>query len=243
MHRLRGPEKDSALKPRARNRWIVRLSIIGIAAAAAVLVWTLVPVDKWLSVAVWHMFDLRGWAVVIYFLLYVLLVAVAFPTTPLNVGAGILFSFWVGAAVALAAGFVAATACFLLVRFVAEDWIRLRAKKLPHYDDIMQLMKNAGLQVVFLVRLNPLMPAALKNYGFGLARVPLRTYLLGTALGQTPVTLAHVYLGWAGGLAIMAGEEPLSTRDYLFVGLGAALSVGLLVVISWYGRKRSTSGH
>lgn len=197
------------------------------------------PVDEWLSRAVWHMFDLRGWAALVYFLLYVALVAVSFPTTPLNVGAGILFPFWLGAGIALAAGFVSAVVSFLLVRSVARDWIRSRLRRLPHYDDIMRLMENAGLQLVILIRLNPFIPAGFKNYGFSMAGVPFRTYLLGTALGQTPVTLVHVYLGWAGGLAIMAGENPLTTRNYVFLGLGAALSVALLVLISWYGRKKT----
>jgi uncharacterized membrane protein YdjX (TVP38/TMEM64 family) len=103
-------------------------------------------------------------------------------------------------------------------------------------------MKDAGLKVVFLIRLNPFIPASLKNYGFSLAGIPLRTYMLGTALGQTPVTLAHVYLGWAGGLAVISGDEPLGTLDYVFIGVGAALSIGLLLLVSWYGRKKTMRG-
>lgn len=226
------------LKIHARN-WIGRLAIIGACFIAIILVWKLLPIDTWLSVGVWRMFDLGNWGVLIYFVLYIFLVGLTFPTTPLNVGAGILFPFWLGAAVALAAGFVAATASFLFIRFVAGDRIRSRLSRLPNYDDVMQLMENAGVQVVFLVRLNPFIPASLKNYGFSLAGIPLRTYLLGTALGQTPVTLAHVYLGWAGGLAMMAGNEPLSAREYVLLGVGAAFSVVLLFLISWYGRRRT----
>jgi uncharacterized membrane protein YdjX (TVP38/TMEM64 family) len=182
------------------------------------------------------------WGVLIYFLLYVLLAGLTFPTTPLNLGAGMLFPFWLGAAVALLAGFVTATASFLLIRYVAGDRFRSRLSRLAHYDDMMKLMKDAGLKVVFLIRLNPFIPASLKNYGFSLAGIPLRTYMLGTALGQTPVTLAHVYLGWAGGLAVISGDEPLGTLDYVFIGVGAALSIGLLLLVSWYGRKKTMRG-
>lgn len=217
---------------------IVGASLIALT-VIVILIWKFVPIDKWLSIAVWRMFDVGNWGVLIYFLLYVILVSLTVPITPLNIGAGILFPFWLGAAVAVTAGFVTAMADFLLVRFVAGNRIRSRLKKLPSYDHVMRLMENAGLQVVFLVRLNPFIPASLKNYGFSLAGIPLRTYLLGTALGQTPVTLAHVYLGWASGLTMMDGDEPLGTRDYVLIGIGATLSVALLVFISWYGRKRS----
>ena len=224
------------------HTWFGRLAAIAAALVAIVLVWKLLPVADWVSVAVWRMFDLGMWGVLIYFVLYVLLAGLTFPTTPLNVGAGMLFPYWLGAAVALGAGFVTATASFLLIRYVAGDRFRSRLSRLAHYDDMMKLMKDAGFKVVFLIRLNPFIPASLKNYGFSLAGVPLRTYALGTALGQTPVTLAHVYLGWAGGLAVMSGEEPLGTLNYLFIGVGAVLSVGLLLLISWYGRKKTMRG-
>ena len=149
------------LKIDARN-WIGRLAIIGAGLIAIILVWKLLPIDTWLSVGVWRMFDLGNWSIVIYFVLYVFLVGLTFPTTPLNIGAGILFPFWLGAAVALAAGFVAATASFLFIRFVAGDRIRSRLTRLPNYDAVMQLMENAGVQIVCLVRLNPFIPARLK---------------------------------------------------------------------------------
>jgi uncharacterized membrane protein YdjX (TVP38/TMEM64 family) len=234
--RLRTRQRISTLKNFART-WTGRLSIIGISVGAILLVWKFAPVDRWLTLAVWHMFDFGGWGLLIYFLLYVLAVQLAFPTTLLNVGAGILFSFWTGAAVALVAGFAAAISGFLLVRYVAGERIRSRLRRLPRYDEVMQLMESAGLQVVFLMRLNPFIPASLKNYGFSLAGVPLRTYMLGTALGQTPVTLAHVYLGWAGGLTMMIGTETFEARDYAFIGVGVVLSLALLGFISWYGRK------
>jgi uncharacterized membrane protein YdjX (TVP38/TMEM64 family) len=224
------------------HTWFGRLAVIGASLVAIVLMWKLLPVAEWVSVAVWRMFDLGMWGVLIYFLLYVLLAGLTFPTTPLNLGAGMLFPFWLGAAVALLAGFVTATASFLLIRYVAGDRFRSRLSRLAHYDDMMKLMKDAGLKVVFLIRLNPFIPASLKNYGFSLAGIPLRTYMLGTALGQTPVTLAHVYLGWAGGLAVISGDEPLGTLDYVFIGVGAALSIGLLLLVSWYGRKKTMRG-
>ena len=221
------------------RKWIGRLTLAATGLVVIVLLWTLLPVEKWLGFAVWHMFDLRGWGILIYFLLCVVLVDLSFPATPLNIGAGILFPFWIGAGVAVAAGLAAAIIGFLLVRYVAGEWIRSRLDKLPRYAELMRLMENAGFQVVFLVRLNPFIPASFQNYGFSLAGVPLRTYMLGTALGQTPVTLAHVYLGWAGGLAIMTGQNELDGWDYLFIGLGALLSVALLLFVSWYGRRRT----
>lgn len=217
----------------------MRLSIAGVFLLALVLLWKVLPADEWLGRAVFNMFDLGNWGVLIYFLLYVFLVALGFPTTLLNVGAGILFSFWLGLAAAIAGGFVTAMAAFLLVRYIGSDRIRARLSKLPRYEDVMRLMENAGLRVVILVRLNPFISASLKNYGFGLAGVPLRTYLLGTVIGQTPVTLAHVYLGWAGGLAMMAGEESRSGWNYVFIGVGVTLSVALLVFVSWYGRQKT----
>lgn len=218
--------------------WIGRLAALAAAFVVVLMLWKLLPIDDWLTIAAWRMFDLGAWGVLIYFLLYVFLAGLTFPTTPLNIVAGILFSFWLAAGVALAAGFVTAAGCFLIGRYIAEEGVRTKLRRLPNFDNLMKLIEDAGLKLVFLVRLNPFIPAGLKNYGFSLTSISFRQYLLGTLLGQTPITLAHVYLGWAGGLAMIRDDDPPGTWQYVFLGLGAALSIALLLLISWYGNRR-----
>jgi len=52
-----------------------------------------------------------------------------------------------------------------------------------------------GFQVIFFLRLIPLVPFNVLNYVAGLSKVGTGDYLLGTFLGIIPGTFAYVYLG------------------------------------------------
>jgi uncharacterized membrane protein YdjX (TVP38/TMEM64 family) len=77
----------------------------------------------------------------------------------------------------------------------------------------------------------------LNGYGFGLTSIKPLPYLIGSVVGSIPPTLIYVYLGWAGGEAMLrsGGEaENLQQGTMLF---GVGLSVVMLLAIAWYGRR------
>src|SRR5262249_11859806 len=55
------------------------------------------------------------------------------------------------------------------------------------------------------LRLVPVIPHSLTNFALGLTGVRLGAYVLGSFLGQLPLTIAYADLGAAGGRALLCG--------------------------------------
>lgn len=116
------------------------------------------------------------------------------PRTVFTLVAGALFGWALGLLLTLVATTLAAVIAFALVRATggrlveryargrAVNWVRLR---LDHH----------GLLAVTSLRLVPAVPFAVLNYLSGLSAVRFWPYLLGTALGIVPGTVAIVVLG------------------------------------------------
>ena len=84
-----------------------------------------------------------------------------------------------------------------------------------------------------LLRLIPVIPHSLANYGLGLTPLPLGAYALGSLVGQLPMTIACVDFGAAG--------ERLAMGDAGWVAptvIGAA-ALGLSLLIPVLARRRA----
>lgn len=223
-----------------RKWWVWALGIIGVAALLA-LVWSLLPVADWTRTAMQQISDWGPWGMVAFVVLYVILASFTFPSTPLNISAGVLFSYPIGYALAMAGSVTASMVTFLISRYAARDWVKKRVSRIKNADEILETIADEGFKAVLLARLNPFIPASLKNYGFGITSMSTRKYVAGTVLGQMPIVAAHVYLGWAGGAAMMSEDADFSTVDYALIGLGVLSSIVILILISWYGKRRLAS--
>ena len=217
------------------------LAVIGLA-----LTWTLLPAREWLQVAIERIDRLGVWGIAVYFLLYYCLASVTFPTTPLNVGAGLIFHFAVGFFVAWLAGGLASMTAFLFCRYVAKTWARKQLADFPQCARVVEAVERQGFKLVLLTRLNPFIPASIKNFGFAVTAVPFWKYATGTFLGQFPLVLAHVYLGWAGNSTILAGDDE-SAMSTTLICIGIIVSIVMLALVNWFGRRtlwgRSGSSH
>jgi len=70
-------------------------------------------------------------------------------------------------------------------------------------------------------------PFTLINYAFGLTRISLRHYVVGSFLGMLPGTLLYVYIGAAAG---DIGHLASGTEDLMFYsGLVATFVVTLII--------------
>lgn len=132
------------------------------------------------------------------------------PASLLTLAAGYLFGPLAGTAVVSAASTLGAAAAFLIARSAARPLVaeRLRtgaaAEKLAAID---AGIAEQGARVVFLLRLSPLVPYGLLNYGLGLTGVSFWPYVAASWAGMLPATFAYVYLGGAGRAALGAAGE------------------------------------
>jgi uncharacterized membrane protein YdjX (TVP38/TMEM64 family) len=139
---------------------------------------------------------------------------------------GYLFGWLEGTAYTLVAQLIGTTVVFWVARRALADWIlrragaraqRLRAGLAENAFSYLMVLRFIGLLPAFLVSAVP-----------GAIGVPVRTYVLGTALGLIPGTLVYASIG--DGLSNLAqSEEALSLENVLTPQLTAGL-VGLVVL-------------
>lgn len=162
------------------------------------------------------------WGPALFFALYAGLALIPCPKALLTAAGGALFGMWAGAGLALAAALVGAVISFGLGRLLGRDAVdRLIRGRLARVD---ALLADHGLSAVLVVRLVPLVPFIAINYASGLSGVRFRHYVLGSAIGMVPGSLAYAAIG-------AYGTDPW--------GLAAAGSALIFLVVggSWWARR------
>jgi uncharacterized membrane protein YdjX (TVP38/TMEM64 family) len=156
------------------------------------------------------------------------------PRTLLAVAAGLLFGGWWGPVWAALGSLAGAVAGYLVARHLYSGFVR-RADP-TRLRALLARADNGGWRMVTMVRLLPLIPHSLTNYAFGLTRVRLSSYMIGSLLGQLPLTIAYADLGAAGGQAILGGTGWHAGLFWpTLIGLG---TLGLSLLIPIIARRR-----
>ena len=146
------------------------------------------------------------------------------PRPALNIAGGLFFGLAAGTVLALIGGVLAALVQFTVARYVAGDAL---ARRLPERvrTRLEGLTGRRALLAVVQLRLIPVIPYQMVNYGFGLTGLRAGPFALGTALGSVPATAAMVVVG-TGGVDL---GFPVA------VATGAAAA---LLALAWWLRSR-----
>jgi len=160
-----------------------------------------------------------------FVLAYVVLTILFVPGSIPSVAAGALFGPVWGSALTLAGATLGAAAAFEIARGLGRERVRARMGRRIGAAD--RWVHDQGLLGVVAVRLVPAVPFNALNYAFGLSSVGRRDYLVGTAVGIVPGTIAFVVLG----------SSIADPRSPGFIGSLAAVIV--LIAISTYRTRRS----
>ena len=107
----------------------------------------------------------------------------------------------------------------------------------PVFKTIDEAVAREGWKMVLLLRLSPVFPFALLNYGLGLTRIGFWPAVLASWIGMLPATILYVYLG---SIARAASGETTTAQKVLY---GVGLLATLIVTI-WITKiaKRALSG-
>ncbi len=162
------------------------------------------------------------WGPALFFGLYAALALIPVPKALLTVAGGALYGLWGGAGLSLAGALVGAILSFGAGRLLGREAVdRLTRGRLARVD---ALLADHGLSAVLIVRLVPIVPFIAINYASGLSGVRFRHYVLGSALGMVPGSLAYAALGAYG------------THPWGLAAAGSALII-LVVGGSWWARR------
>lgn len=133
-----------------------------------------------------------AWAPLAYF------VAFGQPMVPLPGSvmialAGLVFGTTWGPVAGLAGATLRASTSFLIARWLGRETVsRLLHGRVARLDE--KIGRHA-FKAVFFIRLIPNVPFDMQNYGLGFSRVRFGPYVLATALGLIPASIAYAYLG------------------------------------------------
>ena len=226
----------------ARNsrsyRWLCLLALAGIAGLALTL--SANPARLVAKVAAnaimlraeatrWGLFAILG-----YIAAYALLMTMLWiPAWPCSIVGGLLFGLWLGTLCALLGATLGATALCLLVRRGTGS---IGAPRRAMVEQFEAGLSGDGFWFLVLVRLVPIFPFAAINVLAGMLAVPLRAFVLSTALGIVPSTL--VYVGLGNALEQGLGRPDWARPEVLLVGAGLA-GLGLLAIV---GRRIAGRG-
>lgn len=169
-----------------------------------------------------------GWGVLVFVVGYAVLVLLPAPKAVLTALGGVLYGLGWGALLSWTAALIGASVAFGLGRLMGRDAVdRLTRGRVARADE---LLSQHGLGAVVAVRLVPALPFTAINYAAGLNAVAWRHYLLGSAVGIIPGSLAYAALGaW--------GTDPWG------IFAGVAVLVVLVVVGGLMGRRLLGRGH
>jgi len=167
-----------------------------------------------------------NWGFIAFVATYALTVVLLLPGTLGTVTAGAVFGFPVGAAAALAGATIGSTCAFIISRAMGRDGAQsLFGSRLSNIDDFIG---RNDFTSILVLRLMPIVPFNLLNYGSGLTSVRLSRYVLASVIGMAPATL----------LATGLGAQADNPRGITFLVLLSTLLVVLVGSSLWARRIR-----
>jgi uncharacterized membrane protein YdjX (TVP38/TMEM64 family) len=161
---------------------------------------------------------------VVFVFIYTGATVAAIPGIAITIVAGAIFGSLVGVIVVSIASTFGASMAFLIARYFARDatakWLAKREK----FKELDELTGKHGAIIVAIVRLVPLFPFNLVNYGFGLTKIRFWTYVFWSWLCMLPGTILYVVGTDAVIQAIVSKKAPWTL-------IGIVIAVGILLVV------------
>ena len=137
------------------------------------------------------------WAPLVYSLAYAVSSPVPGIAPLLSPMAGYLFGLFRGLVLVFVVATITALIPFTLARKLGRGWVEKRVKGKRLEAAYARSEDQIGFIFVLFLRLVPVLPWELQNYVAGLTKIPVRSFLLATALGILPGSTAFVLLGEA----------------------------------------------
>ena len=170
-----------------------------------------------------------SWAAITYIGLFAVLPAFFFPVAVLALAGGLLFGLLWGSIYTFIGAILNCSFMFFLARYAGREKVEaLLEKKLSvaWRQRLQNLNSGGGFLLLIILRLIPAVPYNLINYAFGLTAMPFRTYLLASAIGIIPGTLAFINIG--------DKALDLTSPDF-WIAIGLLLV--LLIMTGFLGKK------
>lgn len=164
---------------------------------------------------------------------YTAATTLALPGSVLTIAGGAIFGFPVGFLLNWLGATLGATGAYWLARALGLDAVRRLVGS--RAGGLEQFAGAHGFTTVLRLRLIPVVPFNLLNFAAGLAGVPFRDYLLGTAIGLVPGTAVYTWFADA----LIGGAEGARREALVKLAIAGGLLVALSFLPALLGRSRA----
>ena len=161
------------------------------------------------------------WAVALYVLIYTIRPLVFFPTSILTPLSAVLFGPLAAWVYTYIGENLSASVAFFTARYFGQK----HTSRFNIFKKINKITDEAPLMTVLFLRLVPLFPFDIVNFGMGITNIRYKWYLIGTLLGVIPGLTAYIFLG-----ASITEPRLLIPTIILFI---------ILSTIAWFVKKNS----
>lgn len=174
------------------------------------------------------------------FILGYVAATVAFiPGAVLTLAAGAVFGLGPGLVYVMIGATAGASLAFLLARSVAREAIAQRLAGNPRFGAIDRAVGREGFKIVVLLRLSPVFPFNMLNYGLGLTNVRFTDYVL-ASIGMLPGSLLYTYSGFVAGDVVRlagSGGPERGPAYYALVAAGLAATIAVAALVTRTARR------
>jgi uncharacterized membrane protein YdjX (TVP38/TMEM64 family) len=174
------------------------------------------------------------------FILGYMATTIAFiPGSVMTLAAGAIFGLGPGVVYVMIGATAGASLAFLLARSVAREAIAQRVAGNPRFAAIDRAVGREGFKIVLLLRLSPVFPYNMLNYGLGLTNVRFVDYVL-ASIGMLPGSLLYTYSGFLAGDIVRLAADAGPDRGpgyYAVVVLGLAATVAVTTIVTRTARR------
>jgi uncharacterized membrane protein YdjX (TVP38/TMEM64 family) len=179
---------------------------------------------------------LGPWALVPYIVIFVAAAVFFIPISGMLLVAGTLYGFWMGYLLAAVSGLIAVAVTYAVGKKLWRSRVEALRLDHPRFESIYEAISRNGPILVFLIRLNPLLPFSVLNYLFTIPKLDFRKYLISSFLGMTPDIFFYLYVGQVGkGLLENPGGP--TVWNYLILGAAVGTTVAAALIINRVIRK------
>ncbi len=217
--------------PEKRRRSLWPFVSFGVFLLAVVIGSRFVDLSRQLQVAQAWTGALGALAPAAYVVIYVIATLIGVPGTPFTLLAPFLFGVVPAILVMIVASLLSAVLGFLIARYFARAAIAERLGGSQTYRRLLGLVEAHDWLVIPILRILPIAPFTMVNYGFGLTGITFWRYLVWSSLAMIPMDAFLVMGADAFYDATTYGYVPWPMIAGL---LGTAVVVGGLVLL---GRK------
>lgn len=144
-------------------------------------------------------------APLIYLLVYAVLPSLLVTTLPMTIAAGFLWGPLWGSVLSLSGATIGFSISFMVSRHIAGDYFKSRFD-FAIVNWLMSHVDKHGWKAVAFTRINPIFPATIVSYLFGVTSIRFKDYLWATVVFFIPPTVAIASFGSSMGEFALTGD-------------------------------------